>query len=289
MTLPASTSTTSFCTYDRIALTKRTVSKPFPSTSAPIHQSPAHPLPGDKFPSPLFLNYAQALASSLSALSYLLFSAWRSGALRRDGLWAVLGVNTLLGAKGETRAGGRTEVLAGATGKSTAKGTAGEVEKDTSKSKSRSESESESSSPSSEQVVQGNGAAGKTKQGSTVTVGEPTPKRSLLFLLVQVSVFQTMAGPIGFLALRHISYPTMVLGKVCSSSSPQLVISSSRHLLVSPSPLLRTLVLPRFDVETSSRTSVLPFEHIDSFPVHLSIRWARLTPADSYSLASSSP
>ncbi|GFZ44619.1 UDP-galactose transporter homolog 1 [Saitozyma sp. JCM 24511] len=116
------------------AIAQERLSKPFPSTSAPIHQSPAHPLPGDKFPSPLFLNYAQALASSLSALSYLLFSAWRSGALRRDGLWAVLG---------------------------------------------------------------------------------PTPKRSLLFLLVQVSVFQTMAGPIGFLALRHISYPTMVLGKSC--------------------------------------------------------------------------
>jgi hypothetical protein len=180
-------------------------------------------LPGDKFPSPLFLNYAQALASSLSALSYLLSSAWRSGALKRDGLWTVLGVNTLLGAKGETRAGGRTEVLAGAT----AKGTAG-----------------------AEQAVQANGAAGKTKEGSTVA--EPTPKRSLLFLLIQVSVFQTMAGPIGFLALRHISYPTMVLGKVGSFSSPCRLISSSPPLLISPSsctcptPFLRRNKLANF-------------------------------------------
>lgn len=45
------------------------------------------------------------------------------------------------------------------------------------------------------------------------------PKKSLLALLVQVSVFQTIASPIGFLALRHISYPTMVLGKVRPSPS----------------------------------------------------------------------
>jgi hypothetical protein len=42
-----------------------------------------------------------------------------------------------------------------------------------------------------------------------------TPLREKLpFLLLQVSIFQTVAGPIGFSALRHISYPTMVLGKV---------------------------------------------------------------------------
>lgn len=40
-------------------------------------------------------------------------------------------------------------------------------------------------------------------------------RQSLPALLLQVSLFQTTAGPIGFMALRHISYPTMVLGKVC--------------------------------------------------------------------------
>lgn len=50
-------------------------------------------------------------------------------------------------------------------------------------------------------------------------------RERLPFLLLQVSAFQTMAGPIGFSALRHISYPTMVLGKVSlspSSSSPSV-------------------------------------------------------------------
>jgi UDP-galactose transporter B1 len=39
-------------------------------------------------------------------------------------------------------------------------------------------------------------------------------RKTLPGLLAQVAVFQTTAGPIGFLALEHISYPTMVLGKV---------------------------------------------------------------------------
>lgn len=45
-------------------------------------------------------------------------------------------------------------------------------------------------------------------------------RRSLPALLLQVSTFQTIAGPIGFLALRHISFPTMVLGKVNLPSVP---------------------------------------------------------------------
>jgi len=49
----------------------------------------------------------------------------------------------------------------------------------------------------------------KAKKTTTTTLREKLP-----FLLLQVSIFQTLAGPIGFSALRHISYPTMVLGKV---------------------------------------------------------------------------
>lgn len=50
--------------------------------------------------------------------------------------------------------------------------------------------------------------------GKVVGVVGGKKGRSLPFLLLQVSTFQTIAGPIGFLALRHISFPTMVLGKV---------------------------------------------------------------------------
>lgn len=49
--------------------------------------------------------------------------------------------------------------------------------------------------------------------------GGPTPwRKTLLGLVLQVAAFQTTAGPIGFLALEHISYPTMVLGKVGRTS-----------------------------------------------------------------------
>lgn len=44
----------------------------------------------------------------------------------------------------------------------------------------------------------------------------PRPWRQTLSgLLLQVSLFQTLAGPIGFHALKSISYPTMVLAKSC--------------------------------------------------------------------------
>jgi hypothetical protein len=55
--------------------------------------------------------------------------------------------------------------------------------------------------------------------GETSTATTPVPwTKTLPVLLCQVSFFQTMAGPIGFSALRHISYPTMVLGKVRSTT-----------------------------------------------------------------------
>ncbi|TYJ55539.1 hypothetical protein B9479_003811 [Cryptococcus floricola] len=145
------------------AIAQERLSKPFPSIHPHPHSQPhdpSEPLPGDKFPSPIFLNFAQAIASSLSALCYLVFNAWREGWNGR-GLGKVLGLTDLFG-------GERKEEN-------------GVVEK------------------------AGTEVAPKAKPG----------RKSLLALLVQVSIFQTIASPIGFMALRHISYPTMVLGKSC--------------------------------------------------------------------------
>ena len=152
------------------------VSKPFPST---------HPHPSSstesKFPSALFLNFAQAIASCLSAITYLGIQSWRDGSLGKKGLRGVLGFNQLM--RGE------------------------------------------------DQIVKENGtkdnghvATNGTKPETTTTT---TLREKLPFLLLLVSGFQTLAGPIGFSALRHISYPTMVLGKV---SSCQLHHDSSRQL-----------------------------------------------------------
>jgi len=68
-----------------------------------------------------------------------------------------------------------------------------------------------------------------TKMDTRTKTNTTTLREKLPFLLLQVSIFQTLAGPIGFSALRHISYPTMVLGKV-----------SSPHLLPSPINLFWT-------------------------------------------------
>lgn len=74
----------------------------------------------------------------------------------------------------------------------------------------RSSSNSGSSSGTSDVII------GRTKESLQVGTDGSQRKwrRRLPALLVQVSTFQTIAGPIGFLALRHISFPTMVLGKV---------------------------------------------------------------------------
>ncbi|OWZ32872.1 solute carrier family 35 (UDP-galactose transporter), member B1 [Cryptococcus neoformans C23] len=58
--------------------------------------SPSDPPLLDKFPSPLFLNFAQAVASSLSALCYLSFKSWREGWKGR-GLGQVLGLKEVFG------------------------------------------------------------------------------------------------------------------------------------------------------------------------------------------------
>ncbi|OWZ32868.1 solute carrier family 35 (UDP-galactose transporter), member B1 [Cryptococcus neoformans AD2-60a] len=155
------------------AIAQERLSKPFPSVHPHPHQqphSPSDPPSGNKFPSPLFLNFAQAVASSLSALCYLSFKSWREGWKGR-GLGQVLGLKEVFG-KSQTALNGDAKA--------------------------------------NEEVSELNE---KTKE--VAKKAPKPPKKSLLALLVQVSVFQTIAGPIGFLALRHISYPTMVLGKSC--------------------------------------------------------------------------
>ncbi|ORY27319.1 putative UDP-galactose transporter [Naematelia encephala] len=138
------------------AIAQERLSAPFPSIY-PEHTT------GDKFPSPLFLNFAQATASCLSALIYLTVKSWRAGNLAKDGFAKILGISML---------------LSGGTSQRDEKGEVGEKL--------------------------------AVKQGRRVAW-----RKTLPALLLQVSIFQTIAGPIGFLALRHISYPTMVLGKSC--------------------------------------------------------------------------
>jgi hypothetical protein len=66
---------------------------------------------------------------------------------------------------------------------------------------------------------------GKAVNGTTGVATKTTPwYQTLPALLMQVSLFQTIAGPIGFIALKHISYPTMVLGKVRSSDNRPLTL-----------------------------------------------------------------
>ena len=141
------------------------VSVPFPSTRSSKLQHAEGLQHGDKFPSPVFLTFAQATASSICAAVYLLFSAWRDGSLKSRTIGSVLGLSHISASIRDA--------------KSTPKAN---VEKD-----------------------------GKTSQTQNDTVSW---RKTLPALLAQVALFQTTASPIGFLALEHISYPTMVLGKV---------------------------------------------------------------------------
>lgn len=56
----------------------------------------------------------------------------------------------------------------------------------------------------------GNGVNGKAK----ATAAPTSWTRSLPALLLRTGLCQSMAAPIGFMSLRYISYPTMVLAKV---------------------------------------------------------------------------
>jgi UDP-galactose transporter B1 len=144
------------------------VSKPFPST----HPHPTS-ITESKFPSALFLNFAQAIASCLSAIVYLGVQSWRNGSLGKEGWRGVLGINQLMGSP-------ELKLVKEKTG------------------------------------LNGTTHGGQNGHASTVS-RKMTLREKLPVLLLQVSIFQTLAGPIGFSALRHISYPTMVLGKVSSS------------------------------------------------------------------------
>lgn len=157
------------------------VSKPFPRSSKALPSTYTHEGLDDKLPSTLFLNFAQAIASSLFATVYLVLGSWRDGTLRSKGLSGVLGLDQLRPAQ-------RTQPKqAKSNGQVLAK----------------------------DEKQKANGVNGHSQPSQTDT--SVAWRRTLPVLLFQVSMFQTMAGPIGFSALRHISYPTMVLGKVRSS------------------------------------------------------------------------
>ena len=166
------------------------VSKPFPTT-LPHHASSAK---GDKFPSPLFLNYAQALASSLSSFFYLAFSAWRNGSWGSRPLTEDLGLRWT-----NFTPASRRPSAALARSRSASAPASGDE-------KSLKGDRSQVKRPN--ELSNGHGTAAEDLR-------EAVPwRKTLAGLLLQVSLCQTVAGPIGFLALRHISYPTMVLGKV---------------------------------------------------------------------------
>lgn len=169
------------------AIAQERLSKPFPST-LPHHASSDK---GDKFPSPLFLNYAQALASSLSSLLYLVFSAWRSGTWTSRPLAETLGLRWADFAPASRRP---SAALA--------------------RSRSASAPASGDEKPSKSKTLQVRMSNGHGTVAEDLRRAVPW-RKTLPGLLLQVSLCQTVAGPIGFLALRHISYPTMVLGKSC--------------------------------------------------------------------------
>jgi len=171
------------------------VSKPFTST---------HPHPTisseSKFPSALFLNFAQAIASCLSAITYLIIGSWRDGTLRRKGLRGVLGIDQLVGFKQAEE----NKVDSKLNGNENGNGNG----------------------------ISHNGNGHTTNTTNINTDTKSSLRNTLPFLLLQVSVFQTIAGPIGFSALRHISYPTMVLGKVSLTPIPCSVESIHHEVIV---------------------------------------------------------
>lgn len=171
----------------RSARIDKAVSKPFPALAPPHELS--------KFPSSLFFNWSQALASATCAAVFLLFNAG-SERVRKEGVLEVLGLQRLLDALAGSTKG--TSVIGNGHGVAAAKSI---------------ESEKASSN--------GNG---ELKRAAAAQPARPW-HQSLPALLIQVSLFQTIAGPIGFLALKHISYPTMVLGKVSNNNNPYLLCS----------------------------------------------------------------
>lgn len=54
-----------------------------------------------------------------------------------------------------------------------------------------------------------------TQNGNGAAKVTGTDVKALLGSFLKVAMLNTSAGPFGFASLRHISYPTMVLGKSC--------------------------------------------------------------------------
>ena len=153
----------------------------------------------------------QAVASSLCAFTYLCFTSWRNGTLGGRTLSDIVGLSTIVNSVKSER--GRV------------------VSTPMMKTVSRfsSSDESEKEEPRREHNGVDDSNEKRSVRNLGVDVNTPRPvaqaygggaerrswRKTLPGLLAQVALFQTTAGPIGFLALEHISYPTMVLGKVC--------------------------------------------------------------------------
>lgn len=178
------------------------VSKPFPSVHDQAYR-PSHSRDpgGDKLPSTLFLNFAQAAASATFAAVYLTIGSWRNGNMRTKGIRGVLGLDLLLGASVKPEQNGKE-------GHPVSNGTNGKINGAVNGTDHHSGSNG----------TNHKGISGTRRQDDVPPIASWT--KTLPFLLFQVSLFQTMAGPIGFSALRHISYPTMVLGKVSRVALP---------------------------------------------------------------------
>ncbi|RXK37750.1 solute carrier family 35 (UDP-galactose transporter), member B1 [Tremella mesenterica] len=191
------------------AIAQERLSSPFPST-LPTPKTQSDP---DIFPSPLFLNFAQAVASSLSACLYLLFGALNRGDLQKKSLVEILGFNLLFNFPryGSSKAT-PTRALHLTNGHSATSGTKELDEKNTVTSRKENGDFGSQVEPSNG-VQQEKTEPGKLSQRRINELGQG--RKTLMRLLLQVSICQTLAGPIGFMALRHISYPTMVLGKSC--------------------------------------------------------------------------
>jgi solute carrier family 35 (UDP-galactose transporter), member B1 len=82
-------------------------------------------------------------------------------------------------------------------------------------------------------AVNGNSTAKeKGNMSATVAVTKEEQQvpwsRSLLGLLLRTALCQTMASPFGFMSLRYISYPTMVLAKVSLACKLSRIIAGLR-------------------------------------------------------------
>ena len=215
------------------------VSTRFPSTVSPPHHTPGAP-EGDTFPSPLFLNWAQALAACISSALYLIFTSSGANNAARRGIWHTLGFDRFIGTAStpripatpsSSRAGRQAEDMSREPSQ-TSTGTASSVSSPGGDLVRRPSAVVEKGrlkgrGAEGEDTVNGEGerekqddVARRSQDGAEVQLSSSAKttswRQSLPALLLQVSIFQTTAGPIGFMALRHISYPTMVLGKVSS-------------------------------------------------------------------------